>query len=57
MSLIRRGEDTPELTFRKADYWQEMADEFNDTVHELKRHERVLIERANAQESNESIPV
>ena len=57
MDQIRKGENTASLQFRDGDYWQEMADEFNEMVHELKRHERSLMERAEANASHEATAV
>lgn len=51
MTKIRNGEETEKVKFRDGDYWQEMAGEFNEMVHELKRHERSLLEHAASDES------
>lgn len=49
MRSIQTGQETPDLKFRDADFWQGMATEFNEMVAELRKTEQQLQDNSNMQ--------
>ena len=55
MRDVTRGADVEPIRFRKGDFWQEFADEFNDLVIRLKAAEQRLDEARTEHEAVEDV--
>jgi signal transduction histidine kinase len=60
LRLIRDGHTTDDLYFRKGDHFQELADEFNKTIHKIRddyRNDFVYLSEVNAYINNLSLVI